>query len=178
MLGFYRDWLSIRKLEVPTIAAINGPAVGAGLCMALACDLRYAAASARMSVPFVRLGMHAGMAATYNLPNVIGEAHARDLLLTGRMVGAEEAFRMGLVSWVTPDDTFLDAVLETAAGHRRHRPDREPAHQGRAARRGPRRLRDRCRVGGAGPAGHAGHRGPAGGRPGRGEQRPPEFRGR
>ena len=116
MLGFYRSWLSIRKLEVPTIAAINGPAVGAGLCMALACDIRYAAASARMSVPFVRLGMHAGMAATYTLPNVVGEAHARDLLLTGRMVGAEEAFRMGMVSSVTPDETFLDTVLETAAG--------------------------------------------------------------
>ena len=116
MLGFYRAWLSIRELEVPTIAAINGPAVGAGLCLALACDIRYAAASARMSVPFVQLGMHAGMAATYTLPNVVGEAHARELLLTGRMVGAEEAFRIGLVSSVTPDETFLDTVLETAAG--------------------------------------------------------------
>jgi enoyl-CoA hydratase/carnithine racemase len=116
MVGFYRAWLSIRTLEVPTIAAINGPAVGAGLCLALACDLRHAASSARMSVPFVRLGMHAGMAATYTLPNVVGEAHARDLLLTGRMIGAEEAFRMGLVSSVTPDETFLETVLETAAG--------------------------------------------------------------
>ena len=115
MLGFYRAWLSVRDLEVPTIAAINGPAVGAGLCLALACDLRYAAASARMSVPFVRLGMHAGMAATYTLPNVVGEAHARDLLLTGRMVGAEEAFRMGMVSSVSPDEEFLDTVLRTAS---------------------------------------------------------------
>lgn len=115
MLGFYQAWLSIRALEVPTIAAINGPAVGAGLCMALACDLRYAAASARMSVPFVRLGMHAGMGATYTLPNVVGPAHARDLLLTGRMIDADEALRIGLVSAVTPDDTFLDSVLETAA---------------------------------------------------------------
>jgi enoyl-CoA hydratase len=116
MIGFYRAWLSIRSLEVPTIAAINGPAVGAGLCLALACDLRYAASSARMSVPFVRLGMHAGMAATYTLANVVGEAHARDLLLTGRMIGADEAFRMGLVSSVTADEAFLDSVLETAAG--------------------------------------------------------------
>ena len=115
MLGFYQAWLAIRELEVPTIAAINGPAVGAGLCLALACDIRYAGASARMSVPFVRLGMHAGMAATYTLPNVVGEAHARDLLLTGRMVDAEEALRIGLVSSVTPDETFLDTVLETAA---------------------------------------------------------------
>ena len=116
MLGFYRAWLSIRDLEVPTIAAINGPAVGAGLCLALACDIRYAAASARMSVPFVQLGMHAGMAATYTLPNVVGQARARELLLTGRMVGAEEALSIGLVSSVTSDDTFLDTVLETAAG--------------------------------------------------------------
>ena len=116
MLGFYRAWLSVRDLEVPTVAAINGPAVGAGLCLALACDIRYAGASARMSVPFVRLGMHAGMAATYTLPNVVGEAHARELLLTGRMVDAEEALRIGLVSSVTPDESFLGTVLDTAAG--------------------------------------------------------------
>ena len=116
MLGFYRAWLAIRALEVPTVAAINGPAVGAGLCLALACDIRYAAESARMSVPFVKLGMHAGMAATYTLPNVVGEARARELLLTGRMVGAEEASRIGLVTSVIPDETFLDTVLESAAG--------------------------------------------------------------
>ena len=116
MLGFYRSWLSVRRLEVPTIAAINGPAVGAGLCLALACDIRYASASARMSVPFVRLGMHAGMGASYTLPNVVGEARARELLLTGRMVDAEEALRIGLVTSVTPDEQFLETVLETAAG--------------------------------------------------------------
>ena len=100
MIAFYRAWLSIRKLEVPTIAAINGPAIGAGLCLALACDIRYAAAGAKMGVPFVKLGMHAGMAGTYLLPNVVGEAHARDLLLTGRLVDADEALRLGLVSRV------------------------------------------------------------------------------
>jgi len=115
MLAFYRAWLSIRKLEVPTIAAVNGPAIGAGLCLALACDLRYAAASARLGAPFVKLGMHPGMAATYLLPNVVGEAHARDLLLTGRVVGADEALRLGLVSRVLDDDGFGDAVLEIAA---------------------------------------------------------------
>src|SRR4051795_13121924 len=116
MLPFYRTWLSIRRLEVPTIAAVNGPAIGAGLCLALACDLRYAARGARLGAPFVRLGMHPGMAATYLLPNVVGEAHARDLLLTGRTVDADEALRLGLVSRVLDADTFLEEVLDVARG--------------------------------------------------------------
>ncbi len=116
MMAFYRAWLSIRRLEVPTIAAINGPAIGAGLCVALACDLRYAAGGARMGVPFVKLGMHPGMAATHLLPDVVGPAHARDLLLTGRVVDAGEALRLGLVSRVIERDAFLDEVLAAAAG--------------------------------------------------------------
>ena len=116
MIGFYRAWLSIRRLEVPTIAALNGAAIGAGLCVALACDLRYAASGAKLGAPFVKLGMHPGMAGTYLLPHVVGEAAARDLMLTGRIVDADEALRLGLVSRVLDPDTFLDAVLETAAG--------------------------------------------------------------
>ncbi|MEZ5091671.1 enoyl-CoA hydratase/isomerase family protein [Nocardioides sp.] len=115
MLPFYRSWLAIRRLEVPTIAAVNGAAIGAGLCLALACDLRYAAAGARLGAPFVRLGMHAGMGATWLLPEVVGEAAARDLLLTGRTVDADEALRLGLVSRVLPAETFLDEVLGVAA---------------------------------------------------------------
>ena len=116
MIAFYRDWLSIRALEVPTIAAINGPAIGAGLCLAVACDIRYAASGARMGAPFVKLGMHAGMGGTHLLPEVVGHAHARDMLLTGRVVDADEALRLGLVSRVMEPGTFLDEVLETAAG--------------------------------------------------------------
>jgi enoyl-CoA hydratase len=115
MIAFYRAWLSIRKLEVPTIAAVNGAAIGAGLCLALACDLRYASASAKLGAPFVKLGMHPGMAATYLLPEVMGHAHARDLLLTGRIADAEESLRLGMVSRVMPEETFLDDVLEIAA---------------------------------------------------------------
>src|SRR5688500_3957144 len=100
MIAFYRAWLSIRKLEVPTIAAVNGASIGAGLCVARACDIRYAAAGVKLGAPFVKLGMHAGMAGTYLLPNVVGEAAARDLLLTGRVVEADEALRLGLVSRV------------------------------------------------------------------------------
>jgi len=116
MIAFYRAWLSIRKLEVPTIAAVNGPAIGAGLCLALACDLRYASSSAKLGAPFVKLGMHPGMAATYLLPDVVGNAHARDLLLTGRIADAEESLRLGMVSRVLPDEGFLAEVLEIAAG--------------------------------------------------------------
>ncbi|MGN6475454.1 MAG: enoyl-CoA hydratase/isomerase family protein [Mycobacteriales bacterium] len=104
MLPFYRAWLAIRDLEVPTIAAINGHAIGAGLCVALACDLRYAASGASMSVPFTALGMHSGMAATYLLPAAVGIANARELLLTGRRVDADEALRLGLVNGVFDGD--------------------------------------------------------------------------
>jgi enoyl-CoA hydratase len=116
MLPFYRSWLSIRRLEVPTIAAINGPAIGAGLCLALACDIRYAARGARMGVPFVKLGLHPGMAGTHLLPDVVGAAHARDLMLTGRLVDADEALGLGLVSRVVEAADFLPEVLATAAG--------------------------------------------------------------
>ena len=116
MMAFYRAWLSIRRLEVPTIAAVNGPAIGAGLCLALACDIRYAAAGAKLGAPFVKLGMNPGMAATYLLPNAVGEANARELLLTGRTVETDEALRLGLVSRVFPADAFAGEVDAIAAG--------------------------------------------------------------
>src|SRR5690242_17199390 len=62
MAAFYRAWLAVRALEIPTLAAVNGPAIGAGLCLALACDLRYAGRRARLAAPFVKLGIAPGMA--------------------------------------------------------------------------------------------------------------------
>ena len=115
MLPFYRAWLSIRRLEVPTIAAVNGAAIGAGLCLPLACDLRFAARGARMGVPFVKLGMHPGMAGTYLLPEVVGEAVARDLLLTGRLVDAAEALTLGLVSRVVEPEVLVETAVDAAA---------------------------------------------------------------
>jgi enoyl-CoA hydratase len=114
MLPFYRAWLAIRELEVPTIAAVNGPAIGAGLCLALACDLRYAARGATLSAPFAALGMHAGMAATWLLPEAVGLPVARELLFTGRRVDADEALRLGLVNGVCDADGLLDAALDVA----------------------------------------------------------------
>ena len=115
MLPFYETWLSVRTLDVPTIAALNGAAVGAGLCLALACDLRYATTTAKMSVPFTTLGMHPGMAGTFLLPEVVGVARARELFFTGRAVVGEEAERIGLVNQVLPAEGFLDAVLAIAS---------------------------------------------------------------
>ena len=114
MLAFYRSWLSIKDLEVPTIAAINGHAIGAGFALALACDIRYAAADAKLGVPFTSLGLHPGMATTWSLPDVAGPAVARDLLLTGRIVTGEEAVALGLVSRAVPADEVLGEALAAA----------------------------------------------------------------
>jgi enoyl-CoA hydratase/carnithine racemase len=103
MLPFYRTWLAPRQIPVPVVAAVNGPAVGAGLCLALACDLRYAAPSATFSAPFTQLGTHGGMAVSALLPEAVGIPRAREMLYTGRVVSAEEALAWGLVSGIADD---------------------------------------------------------------------------
>ena len=114
MLTFYRTWLSIKTLEVPTIAAINGHAIGAGFALALACDIRYIADTAKVGVPFTALGLHPGMATTWSLPNVAGAAVARDLLLTGRIVEGAEAVTLGLASLCAPSAEVLGHALDAA----------------------------------------------------------------
>jgi enoyl-CoA hydratase/carnithine racemase len=114
MLTFYRTWLSIKTLEVPTIAAINGHAIGAGFALALACDIRYIASGAKVGVPFTSLGLHPGMATTWSLPNVAGSAVARDLLLTGRIVEGSEAVTLGLASLCAPSDQILGHAMDAA----------------------------------------------------------------
>lgn len=114
MLPFYRTWLGVRSLDVPVVAAVNGPAVGAGLCLALACDLRLASTAAVFSAPFVSLGIHPGMAATFLLPEAVGLPRARELLYTGRRVGADEALRIGLCESVHQPDALLPAALALA----------------------------------------------------------------
>ncbi len=114
MLPFYRTWLSIRDLEVPTIAALNGAAIGAGLCLALGCDLRYAVPEAKLAMPFTSLGMHPGMAATYLLPEAVGLPRAREMLFTGRVVTGAEAVGMGLVNDVVEPERLVEHALEIA----------------------------------------------------------------
>ena len=113
MLPFYSAWLTPRFLSIPVLAAVNGPAVGAGLCLALSCDLRYASPAATFSAPFTKLGTHGGMAASWLLPEVIGLPRAREMLYTGRVVNAQEALGWGLVSEVSED--VLDRALEVAS---------------------------------------------------------------
>jgi enoyl-CoA hydratase/carnithine racemase len=112
MLPFYRAWLTPLEIPVPVIAAVNGPAVGAGLCLALACDLRYGSPSATFSAPFTQLGTHGGMAVSWLLPEAVGMPRAREMLYTGRVVSAEEALAWGLVSEVAED--VVGRALEVA----------------------------------------------------------------
>jgi enoyl-CoA hydratase len=112
---FYARYLSVRRLPVPTIAAINGHAIGAGLCFALACDLRVAAAGAKMGMTFAKLGLHPGMGATFLLPRLIGTANACELFFTGRLIDAAEAARLGIVNRAVADDLFAQTVHDLAA---------------------------------------------------------------
>ncbi len=114
MRTFYRRWLSMTRLEVPVVAAVNGHAIGAGLALALACDVRYVAEEARLAVPFTGLGLHPGMATTWSLPSVAGPALAADMLLTGRVVLGREAVGLGLASAAAPADEVLRLALDAA----------------------------------------------------------------
>src|SRR5919107_1916387 len=101
--------------EKPVIAAVNGPAAGAGFGLALACDLRIVAASARMTAGYVRRGLSPDAGVSYFLPRHVGLARAADILLTGRDVDADEAARIGLAAQIVPDDAFAESVRTYAA---------------------------------------------------------------
>ena len=92
----------LAELPMPTIAAIEGNALGGGLELALCCDIRIASEQARLGLPEVRLAVTPGAGGTQRLPRVVGAARARDLILTGRVLTAAEAERIGLVSEVVP----------------------------------------------------------------------------
>lgn len=114
MRAFYEKYLSVRALRVPSIAVIQGPAVGAGLCFALACDIRLAARGAKMGLNFTRLGLHPGMGGSWLLPRLVGEAKAAELLFTGRLIEAEEAARVGMVNAVHEPEALLAAARAMA----------------------------------------------------------------
>lgn len=115
MLAFYARYLSILDLKVPVIAAIEGPAIGAGLCVALACDLIVVAEDAKLALNFVTLGLHPGMGATYLAPRRLGAQRAADLLLTGRRFDGKEALALGLASRTAPPGKAVEVATAMAA---------------------------------------------------------------
>ncbi|HEX2485478.1 MAG TPA: enoyl-CoA hydratase/isomerase family protein, partial [Myxococcota bacterium] len=110
----YEAFLDVTEVEVPTIAAMNGHAVGGGLGLALVCDLRVANREARYGANFARLGFHSGMAVSYLLPRLVGVPHALDLLLTGRLLSGSEAAAIGLVHEAVAADEVAAAARRRA----------------------------------------------------------------
>src|SRR5947209_2922438 len=102
----------IEKIEKPVIAAINGYALGGGCELGLACDIRFASPNAQLGQPEVTIGICPGWGGTQRLLRIIGPARAKDLIFTGRKIGAEEAFTMGLVNKIIPNENL---VLESKA---------------------------------------------------------------
>jgi len=114
MRSFYERFLELRSLQVPTIAAINGHAVGAGLCVGLACDLRFVAHEAKVGLNFSRLALHPGMGGSWFLPRILGEQRAAKWLYTGRLFSGTEAAADGLALEALPADEVLPAALALA----------------------------------------------------------------
>ncbi len=114
--AFHRVTGALSALPRVTIAAITGYALGGGLELALACDLRVMSADARVGQPEILLGIVPGGGATQRLPRLVGVSRAKDLIYTGRHVAADEALRIGLADRVVPRDDVLDEALALAAG--------------------------------------------------------------
>lgn len=114
MLLFYNSFLSIREIGIPVIAQIHGSAVGAGLCLASACDIRIASKDAKLGFTFTKLGLHPGMGATFLLSEIVGHAKATELLLTAKLISADEALEIGLVSSLTESGDLASKALEIA----------------------------------------------------------------
>lgn len=108
----HRLFRRIEELNIVTVAAIHGACAGGGFEVALACDLRMAAAGARIGLPEVALGLLPGWGGTVRVTRLFGAAVAKRLILTGELLSADEAHRLGLVDSVSPDDTFRAAVDE------------------------------------------------------------------
>ena len=109
------NWVHFIQRCKPVICAINGLSIGVGLTMTLPCDVRIASDRARLSMRFVRVGVLPELASTRILVQIVGLTHALELMLSGRIIGADEAGRIGLVNRVIPHEELLDRAIETAA---------------------------------------------------------------
>ncbi len=132
--GIQKIPLAFYRLDVPTIAAVNGPAIGAGCDLACMCDIRIASEQAKFAESFVKLGLIPGDGGAWLLQRVVGYAKAAELSFTGDLVDAREAERIGLVSQVVPADQLLPAAHTLA--------ERIAANPGAALRMTKRLLRE------------------------------------
>ena len=115
--------IALRTLPQPVIAAVNGPAAGAGFSFALAADVRIATPAAFFVAAFVRIGLSGGdIGSSYFLPRIVGHGIASEYLLTGRRVPAEEALRVGLVNRIVPQEELLESAFALAAEITRNSP--------------------------------------------------------
>jgi 2-(1,2-epoxy-1,2-dihydrophenyl)acetyl-CoA isomerase len=112
--GRDRTLLAMREAPQPIIAAVNGAAAGAGMNLALACDIRLASTAAKFSQAFVKRGLHPDWGGTYFLPRIVGTARACELIFTGEVIDAAEALRLGIVSRVLPPEELLPAAQALA----------------------------------------------------------------
>lgn len=114
MRRFYARFLAVREVPVPVVAAINGHAVGAGLCVALACDLAIVADEAKVGLNFARLALHPGMGGSWLLPRVVGQQRAAELLYTGRLASGTEVAGYGLALESAPASEVVERALALA----------------------------------------------------------------
>jgi len=104
----------LQELPIPVIAAVNGFALGGGCEIALACDFIYASDKAKFGLPEITLGLIPGYGGTQRLSRLIGKNKAKELIFTGKMISAPEAFELGIVNKVVPSDSLMEEVLKTA----------------------------------------------------------------
>ena len=114
MRSFYERFLAVRDVPVPVVAAVNGHAIGAGLCVALACDLLLVADEAKVGLNFARLALHPGMGGSWLFPRRVGWQQAAAWLYTGRIVSGAEAAAAGMALRSMPSDDVLPAALQLA----------------------------------------------------------------
>jgi 2-(1,2-epoxy-1,2-dihydrophenyl)acetyl-CoA isomerase len=106
--------LALNSVEKPVIAAVNGAAVGGGVNLALACDIRIVSERARFGQVFVRRGLHTDWGGIYFLPRLVGYAKAAELIFSGEVIEAEEALKIGLANKVVPHEKLMEAACELA----------------------------------------------------------------
>lgn len=112
--SFTRTFMKLENLEIPTIAAISGYALGGGLELALACDLRIASEDAKLGLPEINLGIMPGAGGTVRLPRLIGEAKAKELIFLGENLTASEAYQYGIVNWLVKSGELMTEAYRLA----------------------------------------------------------------